>query len=455
MNDNHVAVANGANGTSPTQVLDGFDPDVVTALQHLARSFPTHAGAIAQSGRLASGLAALQAATGLSGPAMAAEVGARELASANRPVDVLMSRCMSAIQQHGETSSAVDATPDHAAPTANGSTIPVREATTAGASVQDTSRGDTAPGDTAPGDTAPGDSPPMPIDSVPTTFDVVVATSPVPWWQRRRRPSASITPPTIAGPYAEAVAATLIGNRYLGVVAAVGGAGASTLSVLLGQVLATCRSDRLVVADAAPLPGGVAARSGVNADGALRHLLASEDRIYGCAEVSRFVGRTPSRLDVAGLGLDDEPLSPDEYRRAAALLARFYDVMVTDVGAGTSSATATPALALADVAIVVTNPTVHGVRSVERTLSWLRRTERNVNAERVVIVVNGAQRRSSVDCEAVMASLTGHCASVMTLPWDPHLASGEAVDLRALHPATLGATTALAATLVGQLRNDE
>jgi MinD-like ATPase involved in chromosome partitioning or flagellar assembly len=428
MNDNHVALVNGG---SPTSVLGGVDPDVVAALERLAKSFPAHADTIMQSGRLAAGLAALQAATGLSGSAMATELSARELASANRPVDVLMSRCMNAIQSRSEATTSDE---------------PARRATPAVGTTADTAVAPVA---------ARGLDDHAGIDPSPSLVAAVTSVTPTPWWSRRKRPPTSVTPPTLAGPDAEVAARTLVGNHYLGVLAAVGGAGASTVSVLLGQVLATCRSDRLVVADAASLPGGVAARSGVRADGALRCLLAAEEQIYGCAEVSRFVSRTPSRLDVAGLGLDDEPVSPEEYRRAAALLARFYDVMVTDVGAGTSSPTATPAIGLADVAVVVTSPTVHGARSVERVLAWLGSAGRNVDADRVLVVVNGTRRRRTVECDALAGGLAGRCAAVTTIPWDPQLASGEAVDLRALHPATLGATTALAAMLVDQLGRDE
>ncbi len=432
MNDHHVALAGSANGGGPTPVLDGFDPEVVAALHRLAKSFPVHADVIVQSGRLASGLAALQAATGMSGSAMAAEVGARELASANRPVDVLMSRCMNAIQSRSETN--VDIDGDHANASRNGAS---------------TSGSDDAPAE------SPGIGDQAVADRTQPLVAAIKSVSPTPWWSRRRGHSTSITPPTLAGPDAEMAAQSLVGNHYLGVLAAVGGAGARPGGVLLGMVLAPCLSDRVAVADAASLPGGVAARAGIRADGALRCLLAAEERIYGCAEVSRYVGRTPSRLDVAGLGLDDEPVSPEEYRRAAALLARFYDVLVTDVGAGTSSLTATPAVGLADVAVVVTHPTVHGAHSVDRVLTWLGGAGRSVDAERIVVVVNGTRRRSSIEIDALARGLTGRCAALTTIPWDPHLASGEAVDLRALHPSTLAATTALAATLVDQLGRDE
>jgi MinD-like ATPase involved in chromosome partitioning or flagellar assembly len=369
-------------------------------LASLADRFPAHAVGIRSSDKLRDAVDELMRSTGLDADRVDQLIGERDLDGAKKPIEVLIGRCKALATEHAPT--------------------PVHTAATA---------------------------PP----SAPSLDSPVVSSAAQPWWQRSLRRGASVTPPTVAGPMAERVALPIIGNRYLTIMGVTGGAGTSTMAALVGQVLATCRSDRVVLADGAALPGGAGSRAGVSAGSGMRRMLADETNIHGLPEMHRFVSRTPSRLDVAPLAMTDDPLSADEYRRATTLLSRYYDVQVTDAGATTSADAVSPILGMSDLVVLVVPPTAHGLRSAEHRLGWLS-TNGGVGPARLLVAVNGIHRRSPVSSESIQRVVGPHCASFTTIPWDPHLAIGDAVDLRTLHSLTLQAVTGTAAALVEALR---
>jgi MinD-like ATPase involved in chromosome partitioning or flagellar assembly len=418
-------------------------PDVGSTMRLLMSRHPESAAAIRQSGRLAAGLVTLKTVSGLSAEEMADLVGSRELTSAKRPVDVLVSRCMEAVRDLAGSDGAAPTRPEDRTTTPAVDLArfePTAEPVPNGAS--------SAHATPSPNGFSSQTAKPA---ATPMSF-ITAQTSPT---RRRRTPRRGVlmTPPTVAGEVAERVALPIVGNRYLAVVGAVGGAGASTVSTLLGQVLATCRSDRVVLADAAAMPGGVGELAGIDTQGALRKMLAAETSIHGCAELARFVGRTTNRLDIAGLGPADNPLTADEYRRVSAMLSRFYDLLITDAGSVPSLSAMVPVLGITDLVVVVAPATAHGLRNLDRLLDALL-DDGNLVPSQTLVAINGLHRRSSVDVAHIRAVVADRCSSLTTIPWDPHLAPGSTVDLRGLHPTTLRAVTAAASALVDALNAD-
>ncbi len=273
------------------------------------------------------------------------------------------------------------------------------------------------------------------------------------WWQSgpAGQKSVGLVPPVIDTPNLARIVQPITGNRYVSVWGAVGGAGSTTISVLLGSVLATCRPDRVVVTEASSSPHALADRAGVSERVSVRELLAHQDQIYGCVEVSKFVGRTASRADTATLLPGDAALDADEYRSATAILARFYDLLISDVGASNATPALAPIAALSDFVVLVTSPTAHGWRSADRALDRLAALGEGLGSERIVTVINGSHRRNPISVDEMSGSLRAKCAGVVRVPWDPKLAAGDAIDLRALHRFTLSACTNLAAAAVDGL----
>jgi MinD-like ATPase involved in chromosome partitioning or flagellar assembly len=374
------------------------------AVAMLAERWPDHAHAMIRNSRLAAALTAAQQATGLGAADVVGFVGARELDTAQRPIDVLVSRCLMLIKDHAASAEATN----RAAPTA-----------------LDESR------DSEPTD----DQPALPKGGVPF--------APIPWFGPRSR--VALGPPTLAGPDAALVAQCLIGNRYIAVLGAVGGAGATTTTVMLGHVLATCRTDQVVATEVSPRPGALAFRSGGDSVGSVRSLVDAEGGVHGCAELARFLDRLPTRLSIAKSSVGDPPLDANDYRRAIALLSRYYDLVITDIGMGTTAELTAPALGLADLVVIVTSPTTHGLRSAATAVDVA--ASHGVDQDHRVLFVNGVHRSSPVKVDEFAATVGPEVAATLCLPWDQHLHSGEAICLQQLHRSTVRAATHAAATM--------
>ncbi len=376
------------------------------AIAALAARWPEYADAIRRNSRLAAAVAAAQEATALDADQFVELVAARELETAQRPIDVLVSRCLALIREHGKST-------ESAAP-------------------QGPPAGDT------PDDAVVA----APAHVVEGGLHATVDRSPA----RGRRSRAMLGPPTLIGHDAERAAEAMVGNRYVAVLGAVGGGGATTLAVVLGHVLATCRTELVVVTEVSPHAGALGFRSGGASEGSLRGLVDDAEAIHGCAELARYVDRMPTRLSIAKSLVGDEPLDPDDYRRAVALLARYHEVIITDIGMGTADAMISPALGLADLVVVVTSPTTHGLRSALAAVDVAQANR--VDRDRTVVLVNGVQRSSPVRVDAFVAELGSACATTLWMPWDRHLHSGDAVVLQHLHRSTIGAATLAAATVM-------
>jgi MinD-like ATPase involved in chromosome partitioning or flagellar assembly len=399
------------------------DP-TIEVLDLLARRFPEHRTGIHDSGRLQAAVRALISATAMTPEQAAAVIGERDLQGAQKPIDVLTSRCMNAIQRRPEDRREEAARPEGPR---RDTEMPVHEGI--------------EPQHSPPAARAAG----RPWQGSHTAAGH--------WWQlgQRGHRGVGLVPPVIDTPNLERIVQPITGNRYVSVWGAVGGAGSTTLSVLLGSVLATCRPDRVVVTEASSSPHALGDRAGVTEHMSVRALLTHQDQISGCVEVSKFVGRTASRVDTAILLPGDAALDADEYRNASAILARFYDLMISDVGASNATPALEPIAALSDIVVVATSPTAHGWRSADRLLNRLAAPGFGPGPTQIVVVVNGAHRRNPINVDEMSASLRSKCADVIRVPWDPKLASGDAIDLRALHRFTLSACTTLAAATVDGL----
>jgi MinD-like ATPase involved in chromosome partitioning or flagellar assembly len=66
-----------------------------------------------------------------------------------------------------------------------------------------------------------------------------------------------------------------------------------------------------------------------------------------------------------------EAFSRGEYERICAVLARFYNIIITDSGTGLVHSAMEGTLALADSLVVVGAPTVDGASRASKTLDWL------------------------------------------------------------------------------------
>ncbi len=239
----------------------------------------------------------------------------------------------------------------------------------------------------------------------------------------------------------------LPGPRQIAVASMKGGVGKTTVTALLGLMLAEHRGDRVVALDANPDAGTLADRLAGGTDSTVRDLLDSIGDLRSLSDVARFTSLS-GRLQVLASEQDparSETFDRGEYERVCAVLSRFYNIVVTDSGTGMVHSAMDGTLALANSLVVVGSHTVDGASRANKTLDWLVAHGHDELVERAVVVLSRDRTSREVDGERLVAHFEARCRAVVVVPRDPHLATGGRIELDALRPATSDAFLELAA----------
>ena len=228
-----------------------------------------------------------------------------------------------------------------------------------------------------------------------------------------------------------------------------GGVGKTTVSTCLGLVLAEHRGDRVVVLDANPDAGTLADRLTGESAVTVRELLRDLDRIRSWADVTRYTSLA-GRLQV--LASEQDPASSDafsreEYEHVSAVLARFFNIVITDSGTGLVHSAMEGTLKLADSVIIVGAPTVDGASRASKTLDWLLAHGHPDLAHTSIVVLSCDRTSEEVDAARIREHFAARCRAVIEIPHDPHLATGGRVELARLRPPTRDAFLGLAALI--------
>lgn len=247
------------------------------------------------------------------------------------------------------------------------------------------------------------------------------------------------------------------GARFVPVLSRKGGVGKTTVTTLLGMALADARDDRVIAVDANPDRGTLAERISRSSGKTVRDLVKVRAEVAGYNDISNIVARDETRLDVLASDADprvSEALSDRDYHDVASVAAHYYSIVLTDTGTGIVHSVMGATLDLADQIVVVAGLSVDEARLASETLTWL---ETNGYAEQVrgaVVVINNARPGAPL---VRQDELEGHFRSrvrtVVSVPYDPHIAAGSAISYRELQPATRRAARELAAAVVEGLRS--
>jgi MinD-like ATPase involved in chromosome partitioning or flagellar assembly len=241
----------------------------------------------------------------------------------------------------------------------------------------------------------------------------------------------------------------LLQSHRIAVTSIKGGVGKTTVSTLLGLVMAENRGDRVIVLDANPDAGTLADRLTGESHVTVRELLRDLEHITTWTEVSRYTSLA-GRLQVLASEQDPaagEAFSRQEYEHICALLDRFFNVIITDSGTGLVHSAMEGTLKLADSLIIVGAPTVDGAGRASKTLDWLLAHGHGQLASDAVAVLSCDRTSSEVDRERIREHFDARCRAVVEIPHDPHLATGGRVQLDRLRPATRTAVYDLAALM--------
>jgi len=239
------------------------------------------------------------------------------------------------------------------------------------------------------------------------------------------------------------------GCYRLAVISLKGGVGKTTTTVCLGATLASLRGDRVIAVDANPDRGTLSGKIPLETVATVRNLLNDAERINHYFDVRRYTSQSPDRLEV--LASESDPavsiaFSEQDYRTVAAILQRYYNIVLTDCGTGLLHSAMAGVLALADQIVLVSSGSVDGARSASATLDWLEAHGYDELVRDSVAVINSVRPKSGgVDLDKLQAHFAARCRAVARIPYDPHLEEGAEVDLGELGLETRNALLELAA----------
>jgi MinD-like ATPase involved in chromosome partitioning or flagellar assembly len=172
-----------------------------------------------------------------------------------------------------------------------------------------------------------------------------------------------------------------------------GGVGKTTSTFLLGNLLATHLTLRVIAVDANPDFGTLARLSPDErrSERSLADLLEDASKLKTAAELNPYIARQPSGLHLLAAPRDAEltaSLGPDRYGELVAFLSCFYEVVLLDLGTGVAGPLARFAIDRADQVVLITTPEWVTATVVFEALSHLRH-------DRTTLVLNKSLLRSS------------------------------------------------------------
>ncbi|RAM37574.1 MinD/ParA family ATP-binding protein [Arthrobacter globiformis] len=247
-------------------------------------------------------------------------------------------------------------------------------------------------------------------------------------------------------------------TRYVPVLSRKGGVGKTTVTTLLGMVLAELREDRVIAMDANPDRGTLSDRSPGRADFTARQLVKDRFTVDSFAQLSNYTARDGSRLDV--LASDTDPMvahafDDADYRAVTDILGRYYSIVLTDSGTGMVHSVMKGTLEKADAVVLVSGGSVDEARLASETLSWLEAHGRQDLVAKATVVINmAAGNRTLVNIDEIEQHFLSRVKNVVRIPHDRHLAEGSRIRLGQLKPATRAAAVELAALVVDELQQD-
>jgi MinD-like ATPase involved in chromosome partitioning or flagellar assembly len=244
----------------------------------------------------------------------------------------------------------------------------------------------------------------------------------------------------------------LPGAHQIAVSSLKGGVGKTTVSAVLGLTLAEHRGDRVVAVDANPDAGTLADRLTGETGVTVRQMLRNIDSIDSLTAVSHYTSLA-GRLQVLASEQDpamSEAFNREEYERICAVLARFYNIIITDSGTGLVHSAMEGTLALADSLVVVGAPTVDGASRASKTLDWLVAHGYGEMVADATVVLCCDRVSPEIDRERVRAHFEARSRAVIEIPYDPHLATGGRLDLGAMREETRTAFLELGALIADE-----
>ncbi|MBF6246316.1 AAA family ATPase [Nocardia elegans] len=237
----------------------------------------------------------------------------------------------------------------------------------------------------------------------------------------------------------------------IAVISVKGGVGRTTIAATLGSTFAGLRPDRVVAVDANPDFGDLPSRTAPHPYGLTLRDMAQAANLDAFSAVHSFTSINNADLAVLASPWSTESieaLSGQEFGVAVETLRRHYNLLVVDCGTGVLDSITQMVLKTSDAIVVVTPPTVGGVKGAVATLNWLNSHGlQHLIAGSVVAIVHQQPVKPTVEVEQIEKLFATAQRPTRVVPYDEHLAEGGEIDLRLLDKTTLLAFEELAAGL--------
>jgi MinD-like ATPase involved in chromosome partitioning or flagellar assembly len=216
-------------------------------------------------------------------------------------------------------------------------------------------------------------------------------------------------------------APTMTRPNTVAVISPKGGVGKTTISFVLGNLLAEQLRLRVVALDANPDFGTLAslAPDDQRSRRSLADLLADSNQIESPAELHPYVARLPTGLHLLAAPAQAEVMAqvtPALYNRLLDFLERFYEVVILDLGTGITDPLAQFAVGRADQTVVITTPEWVTAAGVLGALRYLQ-------LEQGTLVLNQVPSgRHAGNREVIEANFRRHAVETSaTVPYDERL----------------------------------
>jgi MinD-like ATPase involved in chromosome partitioning or flagellar assembly len=248
------------------------------------------------------------------------------------------------------------------------------------------------------------------------------------------------------------ITAPFRGSRNIVMLSIKGGVGKTTVSLGLGHTFATHRNDRIVAIDASPDPGTLGQRV-AGRGGSIRDLVGMEN-VASYADIQALSTQQSTGLEIISsdrLFQGSDSVTSDDYRNAVECLSSYFNLVMTDCGAGVPTASLQSLLEVADQVVIVTAPMVDAGWSTGLLLDCLDDVGLGLLVANATVVVNHLQQRVQVNEDEFDSYFASRCRAVVHLPWDQNLASGGSMQLDQLSVATRDAYRQLAASIADGL----
>ncbi|MEJ3658819.1 AAA family ATPase [Actinomycetes bacterium KLBMP 9759] len=240
--------------------------------------------------------------------------------------------------------------------------------------------------------------------------------------------------------------------HHVAVLSLKGGVGKTTVSAVMGLLLAEYRGDRVVALDANPDAGTLADRLTGESEVTVRNLIENIDGIGALPDVARYTSLA-GRLQVVASEQDpamSEAFTRAEYEQVCTVLRRFYNIVITDSGTGLVHSAMDGTLALAHSIVVVGSLTVDGASRASKTLDWLVAHGYREAVARAVVVLSRDRTSKEIDANRLKAHFAERCRAVVEIPPDEHLATGGRIALASLRTPTTDAFLELVALVADE-----